>query len=913
MADHKNIEPELFLRTKLHRPIVGKDHIRRQHLLDRLNQGLYRPLTLVSAPAGYGKSTLISVWLDTIDIPGTWLSLDEYDNDLRQFLIGFLISVQTLFPDMGRKVQGQLDGPELAPVRVLAYNLIDELESTGKSFILVLDDFHCIHENAVYALLEEVLQHPPQFLHLVLISRKDPPLPLSSLRARDRLTEVRTHDLRFADAEVHAFLKSTVGHQIEKSTAMAVAKKTEGWVTGLRLAVLAIRGQDDIEHELLELSGTSQYVMDYLISDVLANQLPEVRYFLFCTSILDRFCASLCDVLCKPDDKTNPHQLSGDQFIAGLQKDNVFLIALDMENQWFRYHHLFRDLLKRQMKHQFGSEKIAALRLRASEWLEGQGFIEEAIEQALSAGDALAAARIVERNRHAALNTDKWHVLARWLNKLSPDITQQQIGLLLGQAWIKLHTAQVPRIAPIIDRIETLVDEDSMEPVLLSEINFFRGLVCYFKNDGERSLGFLTKAMELLPKGSFPALRSATEYFLSFTLHQIGQQETAISRLHQGILSSDSQEGYLMSRLLFGLCYIHMLDGEYLLVLQEGLRMKKLSITYRSAFAETWPLYALGNAAFQMFDRDAARHHFSLVLENRYMANPRAAVDAMAGLALTSQFMGKPDEADETLRLAQEYADWTKASEKIDIVASSRARLALLRGDIDSAARWQRAFRETPGIPIMLFFLELPAVTQCRVLIAIGSDTSLKGAMKRLKDLYTEAKTWRSTCWMMEILVLQALASYRLGQLETALETLAQAVAMAMPGSSIRPFVEPGRTMADLLNKLAEKGVAVDDVTTLLATLRDVETEPMPDVSASNPVSVPSPSPQPLIEPLTHRELDVLELLAQRLQNKEIAEKLFISDETVKGHLKNIYRKLNVSKRRQAVEKAKALGILSFQ
>jgi LuxR family maltose regulon positive regulatory protein len=314
-----------------------------------------------------------------------------------------------------------------------------------------------------------------------------------------------------------------------------------------------------------------------------------------------------------------------------------------------------------------------------------------------------------------------------------------------------------------------------------------------------------------------------------------------------------------------------------------------------------------------MFDRDAARHHFSLVLENRYQANPRAAVDAMAGLVLTSHFMGKPDEADETIRLAQEYAEWTKVSDKLDIVASSRARLALLRGDIDSAARWQRAFRETPGIPIMLFFLELPAVTQCRVLIAIGSDTSLKGAMKRLKDLYTEAKTWRSTCWMMEILVLQALASYRLGQLEAALETLAQAVAMAMPGSSIRPFVEPGRTMADLLNKLAEKGVAVDDVTTLLATLRDVETEPMPDVSASNPAAFPSPSPQPLIEPLTHRELDVLELLAQRLQNKEIAEKLFISDETVKGHLKNIYRKLNVSKRRQAVEKAKALGILSFQ
>ena len=226
MADQTNIETKLFLRTKLHRPIVGKDHIHRQHLLDRLNQRLYRPLTLVSAPAGYGKSTLISVWLDTNDIPGAWLSLDEHDNDLRQFLIGFLMSVQTLFPDMGRKVQEQLDGPELAPVQVLAYNLINELESIGKDFILVLDDFHCIHEKSVYALLQEVLKHPPQFLHIVLVSRKDPSLPLSSLRALDRLTEVRTHDLRFTDSEVHAFLKLTLAHQIEKTTAMAVAKKT---------------------------------------------------------------------------------------------------------------------------------------------------------------------------------------------------------------------------------------------------------------------------------------------------------------------------------------------------------------------------------------------------------------------------------------------------------------------------------------------------------------------------------------------------------------------------------------------------------------------------------------------------------------------------------------------------------------
>jgi LuxR family maltose regulon positive regulatory protein len=297
-------------------------------------------------------------------------------------------------------------------------------------------------------------------------------------------------------------------------------------------------------------------------------------------------------------------------------------------------------------------------------------------------------------------------------------------------------------------------------------------------------------------------------------------------------------------------------------------------------------------------------------VENKYKAGSRPAIDAMAGLAITFQLIGKTDEADETMRLAQEYAEWAKESECFDIVYSCRARLALLRGDIDSATRWQGAFRETPGIPIMLFYLEIPVITECRVLIAVGSDANLKGAMERLKNIYTEAKTWRNTCWMVEILVLQALASYRLGQLEAALETLERAVAMAMPGGSIRPFVEPGRPMADLLKKLAEKNVAVDDVTTLLAAFRDVEAEPIPDALVSEPVIVPSPSPQPLVDPLTSRELDVLELLAQRLQNKEIADKLFISPETVKTHLNNIYQKLGVTNRRNAVEKAKSLGIL---
>lgn len=902
---------DTILRTKLYRPPVPRDYVHRPRLLEYLDQRRERPVTLVSAPAGYGKSVLISSWLETCDIPNAWLSLDEHENDLRQFLFYFLTAIQTLFPDAVSETTTLANASSLPPKSVLARSLSNELDAIERDFMIVLDDIHRIQEKSVYDLLTELLQHPPRPMHIVLIGRRDPNLPITSFRARNQISEVRLFDLRFTTDETATYLQTMLGEQIKEDKAAILAGKTEGWITGLRLAVLAMRRHDNAVSKLLELKGTSVHITEYLISEVLNTQSPAVRHYLLNTSILDRFCAPLCDALWMPDSEGGEGMIEGADFIAKLLKDNLFLIALDIENRWFRYHHLFRDLLNRQMKHQFGSDKIAALRLRASEWLEGQGLIEEAIEQALAAGDALAVARIVERNRHAALNADQWHVLGRWLDRLSPEIKQKRLNLLLSKAWIELQTAQVMGIIPIIERVEALVDEDSMEPALMSEINFFRGLLYYFKGDGKRSVELFTKALELLPKGAFLSLRSATEYWLSVALHLNGQKETAIRRLHQGILRSDSREGMMMSRLTFGLCFIHMLDGEYLQALQKGLRLGKLNMSNRFVFTDTWGMYVQGNAAFQMFDLDAARHHLSLVLENRYMANPRAAVDAMASLALTSHFMGKPEEADETIRLAQEYAEWTKASEKFDIVASCRARLALLRGDIDSATRWQGAFRETPGNPIMLFFLELPAVTKCRVLIAIGSDASLKGAMERLKNIYTEAKTWRNTCWMMEIMVLQALASYRLGQLEAALETLAQAVAMAMPGGTIRPFVELGRPMADLLKKLAEKSVAVDYVTKLLAVFRDVEAEPVPDALASKPFTVPSPSPQPLVEPLTNRELDVLAFLAQRLRNQEIADKLFVSIETVKTHLKNIYQKLNVSKRHEAVSKAMDLGIIT--
>lgn len=910
LADDSSV-PILY--AKLRRPPITANIIPRAQLIEVMENQIQNSMTLIAAPAGYGKSILASQWLAVSKFPGAWVSLDKSDDDVRIFLSYVIKAIQSLFPQKAFKARSLLEAAKLPQSAVIARYLLNDLETLSERFILVLDNYHHIRNAAVHDFVAELLVYPSPTMHLALLTRRDPSLPLASLRSRGLLTEIALEQLRFTVSETKSFLERFLHIAITDKTAQILEEKMEGWVTGLQLAALSIRNEADQERLTTEMLDTSQYVRDYLIRDVLSQVPPQFNRYLLQTAILNRFCAPLCDALHAkaPEQDQIEADISGRHFIDWLIKTHIFVIPLDTTNKWFRYHHLFQQLLQDQLRRHCSSEEIAALHSRAGEWFAENDLIGEAINHALAAGDTLAAAQIVERNRRAALDADRWHALGMWLDKLPHEIKQERPDLLLSQAWVLLMVTQMAEILPTIERVESLLDEDSTEPALLSEINFFRGLLCYFQGEGARSVELFTKATEQLPKGSFVALRAQAEYWLCVALHLNGQKETAIRRLHEGIRSRNLQERMILSRLTFGLCFIHMLDGEYLQAFQEGLRLRKVCRSNRLVFAETWAMYVQGNASFQMFDLDATRHHFSLVVENRYIKNPRAAVDAMAGLAITSQFMGKPDEADETMRLAQEYAQWTKEPGHLEIIRSCQARLSLLRGDLDSASRWQRSLSKTPGNQIMLFFLEIPVITECRVLIAIGSDASLKEAIERLEDLLQNAKAWHNTCQITEIMVLQALASHRQGRLEEALEFLERAVAMAESGGSIRPFVELGSPMADLLKRLVAKNVAVEFIEELLVAFRGNEQVAVQNISGSEATPTLSASHQPLAEPLTSRELEILELLEQRRQNKEIAEKLFISTETVKSHLKNIYRKLNVSNRREAVTRAKSLGVLS--
>jgi LuxR family maltose regulon positive regulatory protein len=866
-------------------------------------------LTLVSAAAGYGKSILISSWLDTSDRPGVWFSLDEQDNDLRRFLAHFLSAIHSVFPAAKLETHSMLNAPDLPPVPVLAHSLINDLDRVEGHFILVLDDFHLIHEKSVNGFLRELLRHPPRFMHLVIISRKDPFLPISSLRARDMLVEVRTNDLRFSAEDTAEFLKLNLGDPVQDATSILLAEKTEGWVTGLRLAVLAMSGQKDLEHSLSGLTGTTRYVMEYLITEVLDQQSEAIRRFLLNSSILDRFCAPLCDRLNAPDESSGMDGIDGEAFTAWAMASNLFVIPLDTENRWFRYHHMFRQLLQKQMKRRYTPEGIDTLHNRACQWFDENGLIEEALRHATAAGDVNQAAGIIEKNRHAALNDDKWFAVEKWLAQIPDENIGQSPELLLTQAWVLNHRFRLPEIPEILERVDSLLKREPSKRALIGELYFFKAFLSFWQGQLDSSIAYSGKAQEQVPKEEkYGLIRGDNEIYRAMAFQMIGKKEIAIRELDQKISSHPKRKGIYYSRLIAAPCFVHMMTGDLKQAETAAIPLKEVSEKSGFSYANTWSDYMQACCSFHTCDLDKAIQHFAAAAQQKYIMHSVQALCCLAGLAFSYQMTGRTEKADETIKQLIAFAHETDDAVRHSIAQTSGIRLSLLQGNAEAWSDSIGSIDEEPGTGSYFVWLELPHVTHCRRLIARGSDDSLKEAAKRLDALREAAGAIHNTFHLIDILVLKALAFYKQSRIEEALKALEEGIGLAIPGGWIRPFVEPGPPMRDLLTRLKKQNVSTGFIEKILTAL---PISPSPGLSRQSAEREGAfPPPQPLIEPLTHREMDVLELLAKRLQNKEIAERLSVSPETVRTHLGHIYQKLSVANRRQAVTSAKDLGIL---
>jgi len=905
-----------LIRTKLNRFPIPEGHVHRPRLLERLEQNRQRPLTLVSAPAGYGKSTLVSCWLQMCASPHAWLSLDKNDNDLHLFLSYFLAAIQTMFPHAVSETMTLVNSPTLPSLSVLAGSLVNELDLIEQDFILVLDDIHRIREKSVYKLLTELLRHPPRSMHLVLIGRRDPSLALASLRAREQVTEVRLFELRFTMEETAEFLQIAMGGKINEAQTATLAEKTEGWVTGLRLACLSTLYRSDLDPKLLEPHVDAQFVMEYLFTEVFSLQPPEISQYLMGTAILDRFCGPLCEAVCAPGVDSSRRELGGRDFIAWLKKEHVFLIPLDTESRWFRYHHLFQRLLGNQLKRHCSTEEINVLHSRASGWFAEEGLIEEALEHALAAGDIPTAIQLVAQHGHQLMDDQQWSRLERWLDMLPPDSVEENPEMLLLRLWSNhMRTAgfDVSALATQLEKIENLISTPPPNgsvkvEQIRSHCDALRSFQHYMGADGEVALKHARSACKNIPIHHKRA-RLRAHIFQVASYHMVGDLETGLSHYYNEVQENPNLSKGDQAMYLANLCFMYWIDADLISMLQTSENTLKIAMDHRISEAIAFSLYFNGIACYHQNNLQSAEEKLASMVKDFYMYMQVVHTHGSFCLSLIYQAQGHPDKARERNRKMMEYAVDTGNQVVLGTTQAFEAELALRQGRLSEASNWAERFQPKSFLPPFAFYT--PQLTLVKILLAQDTTDSRRQAADLLDQLHDFLASIHYKKSLIEVLALQGLLHDTLGDASVAQEKIAKALALAEPGGFIRVFVDLGPQMADLLKRLHEQNVAVNHIEKLLAAFSYDEQVPVQEVSKSQASLALAASPQFLEDPLTNRELDVLELLTQRLSNKEIAEKLFVSSETVKGHLKNMYPKLQVSNRREAVEKAKALGILS--
>lgn len=894
-----------LLSTKLHRPRVTADLVHRPRLKAVLNSGLDRPLILVAAPAGFGKSTLLSAWLETSDLPDAWISLDESDSDLSVFLAYFLAAVESLFPNTLPETRSFLAGVSLPATGVIARSLINELDRLEHDFILVLDDYHLIRGQVVHELMSLLLQHPPRTMHLVICTRMEPVLSLGVLRARNQIVEIRGQDLRFSRAEIAAFVQQAVGVTPSDDMLGVLADRTEGWAAGLRLATLTIRQGDDVEGQMASLHGQNRYVLDYLVGEVLAQVPPATRSFLLKTSILDRVCPSLAQAVMGGDDPACDPKAC----LAWLEQANMFTVALDAGGEWYRYHHLFREFLRAQLAREARADAIAALHTRASVWLARKGALEEAVQHALQGGNIPAAVRLIAEQRHALMDAEQWQLHHRTLRMFPEDAVTTYPDLMLMATWIaRLGQSSSAHVLELIDRSESLVarmpDQSEHSRHLHGENDTLRViLACEAASDPAGVIELAQRALATTPRAWY-YVRSTAWLYMAVAYQSAGRLDQAYATLAAGAAEDVADDGAVRARIAGSRCFVEWMADDLPAVAQGATHLQVVGETHRRSESLGWAHYLLSSVAYERNDLPAAEAQAQALENLRYVGRPMAYLQSAFVYASIYQARGQPDQAYHKLELAFDFLRETRSEGLLPLAQAFQAELAVRQGNLSAARHWATAVG--PFLPpgLMPYFYA-PQLTLPKILLAQNTPASRAQAADVLSRLYAFVTSTHNIRFTIEVLALQALLHDAQGEEQAALATLQQAVMLAEPGGFVRLFVDLGPRLAKLFTRAPQTRIApgyVNQILQAFAASPPANSQPRPVASTVQPLE--------LVEPLTDRELEVLALLAQRMSSKEIGQALVISPLTVKRHTSNIYGKLQVGGRREAVAKATLLGLL---
>ncbi|MEA1977516.1 MAG: hypothetical protein U9N80_06415, partial [Chloroflexota bacterium] len=688
-----------LIQTKLNRPPVPIDLVDRPRLIQRLERQRRRPLSLVSAPAGYGKSTLVSNWLETLDGPAAWLSLDEQDNDLDIFLGYFIAAIRQMYPESLKTTQAMLSAPELPPKKALTTSLMNELNEIAGSMILVLDDYHLIHEITIHDLLDELLQHPPRGMHLVICTRVDPLINLVRLRAQSQVTEIRVSDLRFMKDEASILLSNILGQTVDDATVMEMEAHSEGWVTGLRLAVLAMRHRVGPAQVKGDMTVGNRYVAEYLMAEILAKQAAGLSECLLKTSILDRFNAVLCEAVCfrnsrgidlieiKPEDR----DLYGESFVDWLRSTNLFVVPLDDHGEWFRYHHLFRDFLIGELNHRMDTEAISALHVIASDWFAQAGFFEESIDHAIIAGEVAKAIEVVSGNRYALLNEAKWSRLQRWLDRFPAEVIEQAPELLTLNMWLTYHQGHFFELPTALARLKTTIEESSLEidmfAHLKGEISAVQSLLSYIATDSEGAIQAAKQSIEQTPEDLW-IVRVFARLCMAVAYQMKGDLNNAYKALYDGFDHEQVKTNPFKATLLVELCTTYCIAADLNGLAQSARQCLQLSVEPYSPEFRGWGHYYLGRVHYQQNDLRSAEEHFTAAVRRPYLIYGNCYANSACGLALTYQAQGRQDEARDALDAAHAHMIETGNMTLMPKIQAFQAELMIQQNRIGRANQW---------------------------------------------------------------------------------------------------------------------------------------------------------------------------------------------------------------------------------
>jgi LuxR family maltose regulon positive regulatory protein len=907
-----------ILATKLYLPPPRAKVVVRTHLLERLNQSLHRRLTLISAPAGFGKTTLVSEWVADCERPVAWLSLDKGDNDPTRFLTYLVAALQTVVPKLGAGVLAVLQSPQPPPAEAILTALLNEITAIADKFVLVLDDYHVVDSPPVDHALAFVLEHLPPQLHLVIATREDPPLPLARLRAQGHLSELRAADLRFTPAEAAEFLGGVMNLDLSADEVARLETRTEGWIAGLQLAALSMQGRKDTAAFIRAFTGSHRFVLDYLVEEVLQRQPEQVRSFLLHTAVLDRLSAPLCDAVTGTGDSKG--------MLESLERTNLFVVPLDDERHWYRYHHLFAEVLQARLVVE-KPDQLFNLHRRASAWYEQNGLPSAAIRHAFAAEDFARAAGLVELEALAMLKNRQEERFVGWLKALPDELVKIRpvlsvyyalalVSIDLGAAEARLQDAErlLDSTARMGDRPESpsalmiVVDDEELRS-LPGITAITRAYHAGALGDVPGSVNYARRALDLLAEDDH-FWRGGAAALLGLAYWTSGELEAAYRFFADGIASlrmtgdiTQSNSGALI------LADIRTAQGrlrevariyEQALQLaagQGGLILPGTADLYVGMSELRYEYDDLAGALRYLLKSKELGAHNGLA-ENRYrwhvaMARIKEAQGDFGGA------LGLLDEA-ERLYIPSPVP-------YVRPIAALKTRVWVRQGRLAEALSWTREqglFMDDD----LSYLREFEHITLARVLIAQYKsdriDDFIDEALELLERILKAAEEGGRIGSVIEILVLQALAYEARGNATLALEPLARALALAEPEGYVRMFADEGRPMATLLEKMARKGnVHVQAYLRKLLAAFD-----SPDGARETPGQ--AAGAERLLDPLSERELEVLRLIAQGLSNREISNRLFRALSTIKGHNQTIFEKLQVQSRTEAVARARELELL---